>query len=104
VVEVRRGPTTPSADKAPAVRPQVDEQIDAVLARYSVTQHRWFWHAEAPQLGGATPYEALRAGERDAVLALARGGRSEGDPPLLSRERGAAILEQNAGLAPPYEL
>ena len=74
-------------------RPAVDERIDRELARrLNPQQHRYFWCAEAPALGDMTPYEALLAGERDAVLELAMG-RPGADLtiPLISSEEGARM-------------
>ena len=86
-------------------RPAVDERIDRELARrLNPQQHRYFWCAEAPALGDMTPYEALLAGEREAVLELAMG-RPGADPtiPLISSEEGARMRAALGAVRPPYE-
>jgi hypothetical protein len=75
-------------------RPEFDERVDAVLAaKMSPAQHRLWWEAEGAMLGGLTPLEALRAGEREAVIELAIG-RPGADwrVPLISDQRAADIL------------
>jgi hypothetical protein len=86
-------------------RPAVDERIDRELARrLNPQQHRYFWCAEAPALGDMTPYEALLAGEREAVLELAMG-RPGADLaiPLISSEEGARMRVALGAVRPPYE-
>jgi hypothetical protein len=87
-------------------RPAIDERIDRELSRRLVPrQHRYFWGAEAPALGGMTPYEALLAGEREAILELALG--SPGADPttqLISSEEGARLRAALGEVRPPYEL
>jgi hypothetical protein len=88
-------------------RPAIDERIDAELSRrLSPQDHRYFWAAEAPALGGMTPYEAFLAGEREAVLELAMG-RPGADTavPLISPEAGARMRAALGEVSrPPYEL
>jgi hypothetical protein len=88
-------------------RPVVDERIDRELGRrLSPQQHRYFWWAEAPALGGMTPYEALLAGEREAVLELAMG-RPGADTTraLISHEEGARMRAALGDRTrPPYDL
>jgi hypothetical protein len=87
-------------------RPTIDERIDRELSRRLVPQqHRYFWGAEAPALGGMTPYEALLAREREAVLDLALG--SPGAHPttqLITSEEGARMRAALGEVRPPYEL
>jgi hypothetical protein len=88
------------------LRPAIDERIDSELSlRLLPQQHRCFWCAEAPALGGMTPYEALLAGQREAVLELAMG-RPGADMtiPLISSEQGARMLAALGEVRPPYEL
>lgn len=87
-------------------RPAVDERIDRELSRRLVPQqHRYFWWAEAPALGGMTPYEALLAGEREAVLELAVGRPgADATIPLISSEEGARMRAALGEVRPPYEL
>jgi hypothetical protein len=87
------------------LRPELDERIDRELSsRLSPQQHRWFWCAEAAALGGMTPYEALVAGEREAVLELAMG-RPVADPTiqLISSEEGARLRAAIGAVRPPFE-
>jgi hypothetical protein len=88
------------------VRPAVDERIDGVLsARLSPQHHRLFWYAESEALGGATPYEALLANRREAVLELAMGRPgADRSIALISSEEGRDIRERHRDLHPPYEL
>jgi hypothetical protein len=68
-------------------------------------QHRCFWWAEAPALGGMTPYEALLAGEREAVLELAmRRPGADATIHLISSEEGARMRAALGEVRPPYEL
>jgi hypothetical protein len=54
------------------VRPEIDAQIDALLARrYSATEHQLWWDGEHTMLSGLTAREAVAAGEREAVLLAA---------------------------------
>jgi hypothetical protein len=87
-------------------RPAVDERIDRELSRRLVPQqHRYFWCAEAPALGGMTPYEALLAGEREAVLELAMGRPgADATVQLISSEEGARMRAALGEVRPPYEL
>ena len=88
-------------------RPLVDESIDRELSRrLSPQEHRYFWWGEAATLGGMTPYEALLAGKREAVMELAMG-RPGADTTvaLISDDEGArlrAALGDDA--RPPYDL
>src|SRR5918992_1141429 len=87
-------------------RPAIDERIDRELSRrLGPQQHRFFWCAEAPALGGMTPYEALLAGERAAVLELAMG-RPNADTTirLISTEEGERMRAALGPVRPPYEL
>jgi hypothetical protein len=91
------------APRKPA--PAVDEQIDRELSRrLAPEQHRYFWWAEAPALGGLTPYEALLAGRREAVLELALG-RPGADTalPLISAEKATRMRAALGDVRPPYE-
>lgn len=88
-------------------RPVIDERIDRELSsRLSPQQHRYFWGAEAPALGGMTPYEALLAGEREAVLELALGRPGDNTTtPLISCAEGARMRAALGDRTrPPYEL
>jgi hypothetical protein len=88
-------------------RPVVDERIDRELSRrLSPQNHRYFWWAEAPALGGMTPYEALLAGEREAVLELAVGRPgADTTTALISCEEGARMRAALGDRArPPYDL
>jgi hypothetical protein len=68
-------------------------------------QHRCFWWAEAPALGGMTPYEALLAGAREAVLELAMGAPgADATIHLISSEEGAHLRAALREVRPPYEL
>jgi hypothetical protein len=91
---------------APGPRPAVDERIDRELRRRLIPrQHRYFWVAEAPALGGMTPYEALLAGEREAVLELAMGRPgADATIQLISSEEGARLRAALGEVRPPYEL
>ena len=75
-------------------RPEFDERIDAILAaRFSPAQHRSWWEAEGLMLGRLTPLEALRAGEREAVIELAMGRPgADWSVPLISDARAAEIF------------
>jgi hypothetical protein len=88
-----------------ALRPTVDERIDGVLSsRLSPQHHRLFWYAESEALGGATPYEALLAGRREAVLELAMGRPgADRSIALISSDEGDEIRRRHGHLSPPYE-
>ena len=97
---------TSKAMPARKPRPAIDERIDRELSRrLDPRQHRYFWCAEAPALGGMTPYEALLAGEREAVLELAMG-RPGADTTirLISSEEGERMRAALGPVRPPYEL
>jgi hypothetical protein len=84
----------------------VDERIDRELSRrLSPQQHRYFWAAEAQALGGMTPYEALLAGEREAVIELAMGRPgTDTTTVLISCEDGARMRAALGDRArPPYD-
>jgi hypothetical protein len=87
-------------------RPAIDERIDRELSRrLDPRQHRYFWCAEAPALGGMTPYEALLAGEREAVLELAtRRPGVDATIRLISTEEGDRMRAALGPVRPPYEL
>jgi hypothetical protein len=87
-------------------RPTIDERIDDELSRrLSPQDHRYFWHGEAEALGGLTPYEALLAGEREAVIELAMGRPgADTTTPLISPDAGARLLAALGGVRPPYDL
>jgi hypothetical protein len=84
----------------------IDERIDGELSRrLSPQDHRYFWCAESEALGGMTPYEALLAGEREAVTEVAQG-RPGADTatPLISADAGARMLAALGDVRPPYDL
>jgi hypothetical protein len=88
-----------------SLRPAVDDRIDGVLSsRLSPQHHRMFWYAESDALGGTTPYEALLAGRREAVLELAIG-RPGADlsTALISSDEGREIRRRHGHLRPPYK-
>jgi len=88
-------------------RPVIDERIDRELSRrLTPQQHRYFWAAEAPALGGMTPYEALLAGKREAVLELALGRPGDNATTALVSYAEGARLRAALGdrTRPPYEL
>jgi hypothetical protein len=78
-----------------SARPQVDPEIDSALAELlSPKQHQDFYDAEAADLSGLTPREAVAAGRRDAVLALIdQAGAGAG--PFISREDAQEIFRVN---------
>jgi hypothetical protein len=87
-------------------RPTIDARIDDELSRrLSPQDHRYFWHGEAEALGGLTPYEALVAGEREAVIELAMGRPgADTTTPLISPDAGARMLAALSDVRPPYDL
>ena len=88
-------------------RPAIDERIDRELSRRrSPQQHRYFWLAEAPALGGMTPYEALLSGEREAVIELAMGRPgADTTTALISREEAERMLAALGDIGlPPYDV
>jgi hypothetical protein len=89
-----------------APRPAIDERTDDELSRrLSPQDHRFFWCAEAEALGGLTPYEALLAGEREAVIELAMGRPgADTTAPLISADAGARMLAALGEVRPPYDL
>jgi hypothetical protein len=89
----------------PKTRPAIDARIDDELSRrLSPHDHRCFWCGEAEALGGLTPYEALLAGEREAVIELAMG-RPGADTaaPLISPAAGARVRAALGAVRPPYD-
>jgi hypothetical protein len=88
------------------LRPAIDERMDGELSRrLSPRDHRYFWCGEAPALGGMTPYEALLAGQREAVIELAMGRpAADATTPLISPRAGARMLATLGGVVPrpPY--
>lgn len=87
-------------------RPSVDDRVDEILAEHlSPQHHRMWWMAEASALGGMTPFEALKAGQREAVIELALGMPGS-DPAiaLIGREQANDMLERLGPLFLPYEI
>jgi hypothetical protein len=86
-------------------RPAIDARIDDELSRQlSPQDHRYFWCGEADALGGLTPYEALLAGEREAVIELAMGRPGvDTTTPLISADAGARLRAALGAVRPPYD-
>ena len=63
--------------------------------RLTPQEHRMWWHAEHALLRGLTAKEALDAGERQAVIKVARIQRGSGpQQAVITQERATEILER----------
>jgi hypothetical protein len=81
----------------------LDARVDGILAeRFSPRDHRMWWLAEFQELGGMTPYEALAAGRREAVIEIALGRPgADREIALISREEADQLLAQLGPLPHP---